>query len=90
MGHNFMRGVQVSDTNGAVSFIQVIPDEYNGRATHIHFKVRLNSTTYVTSQFCFLDSVNNTVHVTPLYAARGINPTTNQLDNIFTILIRNI
>jgi protocatechuate 3,4-dioxygenase beta subunit len=83
VGHNFMRGVQVSDTNGAVSFITSYPGWYNGRATHIHFKVRLNSTTYVTSQFCFLDSVNNTVHVTPLYAARGINPTTNQLDNIF-------
>ncbi len=59
------------------------PGWYQGRATHIHFKVRLNSSTYVTSQFCFLDSVNNTVYGTPLYSGRGSNPTTNAADSIF-------
>ncbi len=82
-GHNFMRGIQMTNAQGQCLIITSYPGWYNGRATHIHFKVRLNSTTYVTSQFAFPDSTNNAVHTSPLYAARGINPTTNSSDSIF-------
>ncbi|MEO8209072.1 MAG: T9SS type A sorting domain-containing protein [bacterium] len=83
VGQTFMRGTQLTDNNGIVVFDTVYPGWYQGRATHIHFKVRLTSSTYVTSQFCFLDSVNNTVYATPLYSGRGPNPTTNAQDGIF-------
>lgn len=82
-GYNFMRGIQATDSAGQCSFITSYPGWYTGRATHIHFKVRLNSTTYVTSQFCFPDATNNAVYATPLYVAHGPNPITNAQDNIF-------
>ncbi len=83
VGQTFMRGIQLTDSNGVAVFDTVYPGWYPGRATHIHFKVRLNSSTYVTSQYCFLDSVNNAVYATPLYSGRGPNPTTNAMDSIF-------
>ena len=83
VGQDFMRGIQLTDVNGQCSFISSYPGWYPGRATHVHFKVRLTSNTYITSQFAFLDSINDAVYATPLYAARGPNPTTNEEDGIF-------
>ncbi|HMQ67569.1 MAG TPA: T9SS type A sorting domain-containing protein [Ignavibacteria bacterium] len=83
VGQTFMRGTQITDASGTVFFDTVYPGWYPGRATHIHFKVRLNSFTYVTSQFCFPDSLNNTIYATPLYIGRGPNPTTNAADGVF-------
>jgi protocatechuate 3,4-dioxygenase beta subunit len=83
VGEDFMRGIQLTDANGQCSFITSYPGWYPGRATHVHFKVRLSSTTYVTSQFAFLDSINDAVYATPLYVGRGPNPTTNEEDGIF-------
>lgn len=37
----FLRGIQVSDDHGAVSFWTIFPGVYMGRTNHIHFKVRL-------------------------------------------------
>lgn len=83
VGQTFMRGIQPTDGSGVAVFDTVYPGWYPGRATHVHFKVRLTSSTYVTSQFCFLDSVNNAVYATPLYVGRGPNPTTNAMDMVF-------
>jgi protocatechuate 3,4-dioxygenase beta subunit len=80
---DFLRGIQVTDANGQCSFITSYPGWYPGRATHIHFKARLDSTTYVTSQFAFQNSINDTVYATSLYLERGPNPTSNEDDNIF-------
>ncbi|RPI19738.1 MAG: T9SS C-terminal target domain-containing protein [Ignavibacteriae bacterium] len=83
VGETFLRGTQPTDNNGVAEFDTVYPGWYPGRATHIHFKVRLNSTTYVTSQFAFPDSTNNTIYQTPYYVGRGPSPTTNKMDLIF-------
>lgn len=83
VGQTFLRGTQMTDANGQCSFKTIYPGWYPGRVTHIHFKVRLTSTTYVTSQFAFPDSVNTAVYRTPLYAAKGQNALTNATDNIF-------
>lgn len=69
--------------NGQCSFISVYPGWYPGRVTHVHFKVRLTSTTYVTSQFAFPDSVNTAVYNTPLFVGHGRNSLTNATDSIF-------
>lgn len=37
----FLRGIQISDGNGAVSFRTIFPGCYMGRTNHIHFKVRV-------------------------------------------------
>jgi protocatechuate 3,4-dioxygenase beta subunit len=39
-GQNFLRGNQVTDENGTVQFTTVYPGWYEGRAIHIHIKVR--------------------------------------------------
>jgi len=83
VGQTFMRGTLFTNALGQVVFNTVYPGWYTGRATHIHFKVRLNATTFVTSQWCFLDSVNNAVYATSQYSAHGQNPITNAQDGIF-------
>ncbi|MCB0720788.1 MAG: T9SS type A sorting domain-containing protein [Ignavibacteriae bacterium] len=83
VGQTFMRGIQPTNSQGLAEFDTVYPGWYQGRATHIHFKVRLTASTYVTSQFCFPDETNNTVYATPEYVGRGPNPTTNAADSIF-------
>ena len=83
VGLDFLRGIQLTDSNGQCSFITSYPGWYPGRATHIHFKVRLDAATFVTSQFAFPESVNAAVYATPLYIGRGPNPVSNEDDNIF-------
>jgi protocatechuate 3,4-dioxygenase beta subunit len=36
---NYLRGVQVSDSNGQVSFTTIFPACYSGRYPHIHFEI---------------------------------------------------
>ncbi len=36
---NYLRGVQVSDANGLVTFTSIFPAAYSGRWPHIHFEV---------------------------------------------------
>ncbi len=83
IGQNFLRGTQLTDANGMCSFTTIYPGWYPGRVTHIHFKVRLSSTTYVTSQFAFPDNINTLVYNTSLYLGRGQNSLTNATDSVF-------
>ena len=70
-GQKFLRGHQITDTNGDVEFITIYPGWYSGRSIHIHFKVRLSSDASFNfaSQFYFDDITSNTVHTIPPYAA---------------------
>jgi protocatechuate 3,4-dioxygenase beta subunit len=83
IGQNFLRGIQMTDANGRCSFFSIYPGWYPGRVTHVHFKVRLTSMTYVTSQFAFPDGTNTAVYNAPQYAAKGQNSITNARDSIF-------
>ena len=38
-GENFLRGVQVTDSNGQVTFTTIFPGCYSGRWPHIHFEI---------------------------------------------------
>ena len=46
-------GTSTTDANGNYSFRTVRPGLYTGRIRHIHFKIKLNGTTLVTSQLTF-------------------------------------
>jgi protocatechuate 3,4-dioxygenase beta subunit len=83
IGQTFLRGTQVTDSQGNLSFRTIYPGWYPGRATHIHFKARSNTTTYKTSQFCLPEAANAAVYASPLYQNRGPNPISNQQDPIF-------
>lgn len=64
-GETFLRGVQVSDAQGQVTFDTVYPGRYIGRAIHIHARIyRDDSFTeeLKTTQFAFEDSLNDIVY----------------------------
>jgi protocatechuate 3,4-dioxygenase beta subunit len=39
LNENYLRGVQVSDSNGQITFQTIFPGCYSGRYPHIHFEV---------------------------------------------------
>lgn len=81
-GDNFYRGVQVTDANGAVAFRTIYPGYYPGRCVHIHFKVILNNSTAVTSQFFFQDTFSDEVYAGVDGYLHG-NRTLNSQDGIY-------
>jgi protocatechuate 3,4-dioxygenase beta subunit len=86
-GKKYLRGVQVSDSGGQAKLTTIYPGWYQGRAVHIHFKVRLfdgASQTYeFTSQLFFDPATTSAVYATGVYAARGQASTSNAADNIY-------
>jgi protocatechuate 3,4-dioxygenase beta subunit len=59
----------MTDDNGTVQFTTIYPSWYEGRAIHIHVKVRTfegsNETLEWTSQFYLNNSINELVHTQP-------------------------
>lgn len=90
VGQTFCRGIQVTDSNGQVTFTTIYPGWYAGRITHIHFQVylasNLNVTATATSQIAFPQDVTNAVYNSALYVARGQNTsvTSFSADNVFS------
>jgi protocatechuate 3,4-dioxygenase beta subunit len=82
-GQTFLRGVQTTDTNGKVTFATIFPGWYQGRATHIHFRVYLALDLHATSQLAFPTDIETAVYGSALYAARGQNPTSPSEDGVF-------
>jgi protocatechuate 3,4-dioxygenase beta subunit len=80
----FLRGLQVSDSAGRVTFTTVYPGWYAGRATHIHVEVIVNGRSVKVTQIAFPEAVTAAVYQTGVYASRGQNPTTNARDNVFS------
>ncbi|HEY9820694.1 MAG TPA: intradiol ring-cleavage dioxygenase [Candidatus Sericytochromatia bacterium] len=87
VGKKFLRGYQVTDTNGTVQFVTIYPGWYPGRTVHIHFKIRSDSTSQrsyeFTSQLYFDDFLTEQIHAQPPYAAKGQRAQKNERDGIF-------
>lgn len=87
-GRKFLRGYQVTDSTGRVTFTTVYPGWYRGRAVHIHFKVRTFSgsqkTFEFTSQIFFDDAVSDEVYRQSPYSSRGARDTRNAADMVYT------
>ncbi|HEV7879389.1 intradiol ring-cleavage dioxygenase [Bradyrhizobium sp.] len=74
VGQTFLRGTQFADGKGAVRFETIYPGWYEGRATHIHFKVLLEDRNVLTGQMYFPDAVNEFIYANiPAYGER-LNP----------------
>jgi len=86
-GHDFLRGYQLTDADGRTTFTTVYPGWYDGRAVHIHFKIRTDpdqsSGTEFTSQLFFDDTFTDTVYAAEPYAARGTRTLLNTQDGIY-------
>lgn len=61
-GGTFMRGSQVTDTQGAAAFLTVYPGWYEGRTTHIHFKVFLDDKSVLVGQIYFPDALSQYIY----------------------------
>lgn len=91
VGENYLRGVQLTDANGQVTFTTVYPGWYTGRITHIHAEVYLDGnyatgTPAKTTQFAFPQSVTTEVYNSSLYVSHGQNTsvTSFSADNVFS------
>jgi protocatechuate 3,4-dioxygenase beta subunit len=86
-GKDFLRGYQITDDNGTVQFTTVYPGWYEGRAIHIHVKVRsaeaLQNPFEWTSQFYLNNSINEQVHKQPPYSDHGPVAMLNEEDGIY-------
>lgn len=86
-GEKFLRGYQVTDDNGIATFTTIYPGWYQGRAVHIHFKIRSaageNSALEFTSQLFFDEDVTDIVHAQEPYASKGYRTLLNDGDNIY-------
>ncbi|MEZ4519452.1 MAG: intradiol ring-cleavage dioxygenase, partial [Chloroflexota bacterium] len=84
-GLKFLRGYQVTDSNGLAQFTTIYPGWYSGRAVHIHFKIRLTPDAAqgyeFTSQLFFDDSLSQQVFSQSPY--RGNQDTLNSRDSIY-------
>jgi protocatechuate 3,4-dioxygenase beta subunit len=81
-GTTFLRGSQVADAAGIVEFATNYPGWYQGRAVHIHTKVRLDGTEILTTQLYFPEDLTDEVHAEDPYAAHGTRDTRNEDDAI--------
>jgi len=93
-GQTFLRGYQITDSNGAVTFKTVVPGWYSGRTIHIHVMIRTLSSsdsvlTEFTTQLFFDQMLLNalTTTVSP-YNTRGAPDTTNAQDSIYSSATR--
>ncbi|OAP36953.1 protocatechuate 3,4-dioxygenase [Sinorhizobium glycinis] len=82
---SFLRGRQISDANGVVSFLTVYPGWYPSRAVHIHLRVLLGDRELLVSQLLFDDALSDLVYQGhPDYAARPVRATMNGGDTVFS------
>jgi protocatechuate 3,4-dioxygenase beta subunit len=86
-GKKFLRGYQLTDNNGTARFTTIYPGWYQGRAIHIHDKVRTfdgsEKTLEWTSQLYFDKSINEQVHKQLPYSKHGPPDMTNEQDGIY-------
>jgi protocatechuate 3,4-dioxygenase beta subunit len=89
---NYLRGVQIADADGKVSFTSIFPACYSGRWPHIHFEVYPDqasitddTTVIATSQAALPQDVCETVYATPGYEAsvRNLAQVSLAADNVF-------
>lgn len=92
VGKKYLRGIQLTDANGEVTFKTIYPGWYSGLSAHIHTKIRTGGTlangqysggtTGHTGRLFFPDDLNTALKA--VYTDNG-NPFTNtSADRVFT------
>ncbi|HEX6061961.1 MAG TPA: intradiol ring-cleavage dioxygenase [Candidatus Limnocylindria bacterium] len=87
-GTKFLRGYQTTDPNGMAKFTTIWPGWYQGRAVHVHFKIRTTATNGqvadFTSQLFFDETMNDQVFAQAPYSQKGgAGRLRNEGDGIF-------
>jgi len=89
---HFLRGRQVTDSNGEVTFTSIFPGWYSGRATHIHVHIyNASGTSLLVTQIAFPEgsssavaTVNGSGGTTYGYTKGMTGYTYNASDNVFS------
>jgi protocatechuate 3,4-dioxygenase beta subunit len=90
-GEQWLRGYQITNAAGSVTFATIIPGWYQGRTTHIHLRVRSayseasstsdgTNTTQVFFDQTLVDTLSTSLAP---YNSEGVNPTTNASDRVY-------
>lgn len=86
-GQKWLRGYQTTDAKGNVAFSTIFPGWYQGRTTHIHFKVRQKGadgkTKEFTSQLFFDDKFADAIFAQAPYRTSANRDVRNENDDIF-------
>jgi protocatechuate 3,4-dioxygenase beta subunit len=83
VGTTFLRGSLVADAGGVTAFRTVYPGWYEGRTTHIHFKVISGTRTVLASQFFLPDALSEFLYTSlPDYKRTQLRQTLNRNDGI--------
>jgi protocatechuate 3,4-dioxygenase beta subunit len=84
-GLTYLRGYQMTDSNGEVEFITIFPGWYTGRICHIHFQVYVSSNYSAVSQLTFDLAAKNAVYAAnPGVYTKGADPLGYSQDNVFS------
>lgn len=82
---HFLRGRQITDANGLVTFTSIFPGWYSGRATHIHVHIySASGTSLKVTQIAFPEGTGSAVAAVNGYAKGMSGYTTNAADNVFS------
>lgn len=79
-----MRGYQITDANGEVEFITILPGWYTGRICHIHFQVYVSTSYAAVSQLTFpLQEKNDIYSANASIYTKGPDPLSFSQDGVF-------
>lgn len=82
----FLRGVQITDDNGAAEFQTIYPGWYGSRTPHIHFKIIIEGKDRYTGEVYFEDSLTDEIDksVKPYCDRDASNKKNNETDTVFS------
>jgi protocatechuate 3,4-dioxygenase beta subunit len=83
-GQTWLRGVQLTDSNGLATFKTIYPGHYQGRTTHIHVKVHTGGSVVHTGQFFFTDRLSREVYRLSPYKKDTASYQTRATDQVYT------
>ncbi len=66
----FCRGIQLTNADGICEFVTIYPGWYSVRTAHMHLRVIMGDTTFVTTQAYFDDDYTDAVYGTEPYLSR--------------------
>jgi len=87
-GQTFLRGYQVTDEEGAVTFRSIYPGWYSGRTVHVHVLVRVfdasgSTALQLATEMYFDDATTDGVLAAAPYDSRGRRDRTNATDSLY-------
>lgn len=86
-GKKFLRGSQMTEASGTARFSTIYPGWYEGRAVHIHFKIRTRPESrrgyQFTSQLYFDEALSEQIYAQTPYSTKGPGWFRNRQDGLF-------